>query len=286
MTTSRYETTLASNPGGLEAVIDIAMRAGQPAQLETGHVYALVTHSGTVQQIDLTGEQYRDAPKGKLGTTVVRDVDSWLAYFTKHADDSTEVYADVQERTITAVLDAHTANDPRWGKHRLELRLRTTTAWEAWTKIDGTYLKQDAFAEFLEDNFGDLVEPDQATMLEIAESFQATTKADFKSGTKLSSGQRTLSYVEDVQATAGSRGDIVIPTILKLGLRPFEGADPFEATARFRYRLSQNGLTLGIKIERPEDILAQAFDDVRTAIAAIVTVPVLNGAPIRQAASF
>ncbi|MGW7196613.1 DUF2303 family protein [Streptomyces chryseus] len=275
---STLEARLEGKSDGPQAVIDIAQRAAEAKQLDPGHVYAFAL-GDRVHQVDLTGPEHTGRPPRKSGTTVVRDVDSFMAYFDKHSDASTEVYADLESRTITAVLDAHTKDGARWGGHRLQLRLRPTTAWSTWMAQDGQMLKQEAFAEFIEDNLVDLVEPDAATMLELAESFEATTSASFQSGTKLASGQRQLTYVEDVQAKAGSRGDIVIPAVLKLALRPFEGSDAFAVTARFRYRLANQVLTLGFKIERPDDVLANAFDDVRTAIDSDVEMAVLNGAP-------
>lgn len=276
---------LGTNNTEAQAVIDVALRAGEPKRLELGGLYAIGTANGGVQQIDLTGEQYLDAPKRKKGTAVVRDVDSFLAYFDKHADDSTEVYADDATRTVTAVLDAHTDGIARWGQHRVQLQLRETAAWLAWTRADNQLLPQEKFAEFVEDNLPDLVEPDSATMLEIAESFQATTSAEFQSSQRLDSGARKFSFVEEQTAKAGHKGDITIPATLTLALRPFEGSEPYKVTARFKYRLdkAKGALTLGFKIERPGDILAAAFADIRMLIDNGIPeeIAVLNGAPIR-----
>ncbi|MFE7128916.1 DUF2303 family protein [Streptomyces sp. NPDC057617] len=272
---------LGSNNTEAQAVIDIALRAARPVELAVGQIYAVATASGQIHQIDLTGEQYLDTPKRKAGTTVVRDVPSFMAYFDKHADKNSELYADVERRTITAVLDAHTGQDARWGRHRLELQLRHTTAWTAWTGMDNRLVPQDKFADFVEDNLVDFVEPTAATMLELAESFEATTTAEFQSSQRLDSGQRKFAYTEDVQAKAGHRGEITIPATLTLALKPFEGTEPYKVLARFKYRLDKGNLTLGFKIERPEDILAAAFADIRTLIDSDTEMAVLNGSPTR-----
>ncbi|MFJ2183411.1 DUF2303 family protein [Streptomyces anulatus] len=285
MTLNRYDAAMPSDLNGTQAVVDVAMRAAQPHQLDPGFIYTIVTPGGGVQKVDLTGPEHTGIPARKSGTTLVRDVDSFLAYFDKHSDESTEVYADVESRTITAVLDAHTANNARWSGHRLELRLRATSAWRAWTSMDGQLVPQGQFAEFIEDNLVDLVEPDSATMLELAESFEATTSAEFQSSQRLDSGQRRFSFVEDVQAKAGHKGEITIPATLTLALRPFEGCEAYRVIARFRYRLDrQKGeLRLGFKIERPEDILTSAFEDIRALVDDGIPeeIAVLNGAPSR-----
>jgi uncharacterized protein YfdQ (DUF2303 family) len=264
-------------------IVDTAVRSVIPQELIPGKVYSLVTPDGRAHKMDLTGDDYRETPARKSGTTTVRDVESFLTYFEKHADDASEVYADIERRTVTAVLDAHQAGAARWGKHRVLLELRNTAAWKAWTSQNDRLMPQDAFADFIEDNLVDLVEPDSATMLELAQSFEATTSAEFQSSKRLDSGQRTFSYVEDVQAKAGQRGDITIPSTLTLALRPFEGTEPYKVTARFKYRLGGGNLQLGFKLERPEDVLSAAFEDIRTLIDEGVPeeIAVLNGAPTR-----
>lgn len=280
MTFTRISGSSPAEDLGIQSVIDVAQQAAEPAKLETGHVYTVTTAQG-VQKIDLTGPEYRDFPSRKTGTTTVRDVDSFLAYFDKHAGEHSEVYADVQARTVTAVLDAHSPDAANWGGHRLVLQLRATTAWQEWTAASGNLMPQNQFAEFVEDHLADIVEPDGATMLEIAESFQATSKAEFQSSQRLATGERKFAYVEDAEAKAGRKGDITIPAELKLALRPFEGAEHYAVQARFRYRLNANALLLGVKLDRPDDVLQAAFADVRTAIDSAVEQPVLNGAPAR-----
>lgn len=281
MTLSRYDGTLPSDLNATQAVIDVAQAAVAPHALEPGKVHVVALGRGEVRQIDLTGPEHTGKPPRKTGTTLVRDVDSFMAYFDKHGTDDSEVYADVERRTITAVLDAHTAEDARWGSHRLQLTLRETTAWRAWLSMDGQLVPQAAFAEFIEDNLVDLVEPTAATMLELAESFEVTTSAEFQSSQRLDSGARRFSYVEEQTGKAGHKGDITIPATLTLALRPFEGSEPYKVTARFKYRLdkAKGALTLGFKIERPGDTLTAAFEDIRTLIDSAVPMAVLNGAP-------
>lgn len=272
-------TTLEAKADGVQAVIDTAIRSAHPTELEPGKVYSLVTSDGRYHKVDLTGSEYRDTPARKCGTTTVRDVDSFLAYWGKHSSGSSEVYADVERRTVTAVLDAHSENSANWGGHRLVLSLRHTTAWRAWTGINGQLMPQTEFAEFIEDNLADIAEPEGAAMLEIAQSFEATTKAEFQSSQRLASGERKFAYVEDTEARAGQRGELTIPATIKLGLRPFEGTEPYALVARFRYRLDKNQLRLGIRLDRPEDILTAAFGDLRNEIDGVIAQAVLNGSP-------
>lgn len=278
-----YPLMEAKAVGGLDAVIDVAQTAAGPHEVELGK-YHVILAGGQLQRIDLTGDQYQPLPARKAGTVSVYDVPSFLAYFKKHGDENSEVYADVQARTVTAVLDAHAVHGPRWGKHRLVLALRPTTAWTTWTNRDGDLMSQGDFAHFIADNLTDLIEPAAATMLEIAESFQATTKASFESSTRLASGGRKFAYSEDTDAKAGHKGDLTIPDTMRLALRPFEGSAPYDVTARFRYRLDKTELRLGFKLERPDDVLAAAFSNLRNEIDGDIEQPVLSGKPTSTSA--
>lgn len=263
----------------VRTIVDTATRTVAPAELTPGKVYAFNTPGG-VHQVDLTGDDYRDAPSRKRGTTTVRDAQSFISYWAKHSDADSEVYADADRLTITAVLDANTVHGARWAGHRLHLGLRQTDAWKQWATYDGKLIGQDAFAEFIEDHLPELLEPSAADMLEIAQSIQGATKAEFQSATRLSSGQRQFSYVETTTAKAGQKGNLVIPETFTIGLVPFEGSEGYKLTARFRYRLGRDGeLTLGYKLDRPGDIIRTAFQDVVTAVAEQVDSPILNGTP-------
>ncbi|MFJ8791426.1 DUF2303 family protein [Streptomyces sp. NPDC102462] len=271
-------TERASTNGEAQTIVDTALRSAPPAELTPGKVYAFHTPKG-VEQIDLTGDGYKDQPSQKRGTTTVRDGESFLAYWEKHHDNASEVYADSDRLTVTAVLDAHTADRARWAGHRLHLALRETTAWKQWLHSDGQLLDQEAFAEFLEDHLPELLEPSAADMLEIAQSFQAAQKVDFQSATRLTSGQRQFQYVETQTTKAGQKGQLTVPETFVIGLVPFEGSEGYRLTARLRYRIGQNGLRLGYKLERPDEIRRTAFADVVKAIGEQIDTAVMNGTP-------
>lgn len=262
-----------------QTIVNTAIQAARPHNLEPGAVYAF--HTGeSIHTVDLTGPEHTGEPPRKAGTTTVRDAVSFGAYFEKHSDVDTEVYADADRLTVTAVLDAHTADAARWSGHRLTLALRKTEAWEQWKEHDGRLLPQEQFAEFLEDHLPELLDPSAADMLEVAQSIQAATKVDFQSATRLNSGQRQFQFVETTTAKAGQKGQLTVPETFTIGLIPFEGSEGYRLTARFRYRIGrEGGLALGYRLDRPGDVLRTAFQDVVTAIGEQIDQPVMNGTP-------
>lgn len=271
--------TLYSRTGDLADVIDVAQQATDPHQLDPVHPHGVTLPSGARHEvIDL--ERFLPTPRRKAGKVSLHDGESFAAYIVKHKlDGATTLYADVTTQRIVAVLDDASSADPGWRGHVATLDLKRTDAWKAWIAKDNQLLRQVAFAEHIEDNLADIVEPDGATMLEIAQTFQAHTNVRFESSRLLHSGQRQFVYVEDGSATAGAKGDIEVPKDLVLGLTPFEVGEAYRVTARIRYRLSSGELQLGYKLDRPEDILRSAFADVVKEVQQRVGEDVLYGTP-------
>jgi uncharacterized protein YfdQ (DUF2303 family) len=277
--TNDFTGELISTGGDTQAVAALAQQALAPKEVQPGGIYLVATADGRIERVDLTGPEHTGAIARKTGRTVVRDAASFLTYWAKHHDDASEVYSDVEQLTVTAVLDAHSADEPGFGDHRLHLQLRRTKAWEAWLALDGKLVTQEQFANFLEDHLPELVDPDAATMLEIAQSIKATTKAEFQSGTRLQSGERKFIFTEETKTSAGSKGDLTIPEVFEIAVAPFEGAAAYKMRARFKYRLGSGQLALGFKLEQPEERAKAAFADVLAAIAEGIDTPILNGTP-------
>jgi uncharacterized protein YfdQ (DUF2303 family) len=263
----------------VEAINEISRDAAAGEELGPGTIYAFRI-GDDVKVVDLTGDQYRDAPKRKKGHVVVRDVASFLSYLGKHGDESSEIYADRQQLSVTAVLDAHGQDAPNWGVHRLTLKLKHSDEFEAWRQSSGRMMGQAAFAEFMEEHRSAVREPTGADMLELVQSFHATTKVTFKSGTVLHSGQRQLQYVEETAASAGSKGQLVIPQTFTLGLAVFDGATEADAvTARLRYRIEDGRLQLGFILDRLVDVVTGAYKAVVDSVDAGAEQPILYGTP-------
>lgn len=277
---SNLQPITATAGDGVQAIIDTAIASTGHEELLPGGIYVFRTPDG-IEVVDLY-DTHRTTPERKTGTVTVRDSASFVALWEKHHDDDSEVYADSETLAVTAVLNASggTDDDARYGDHRVVLGLRKTQAWNEWIAQDGKSMPQEHFALFLEDHLPDLQEPAAAEMLEIAQSIRGTNKAEFASGTRLQSGQRTFQYTEEVTATAGGKGQLAVPETFTMGLVPFEGANGYKLTARLRFSIGRDsGLTLGYKLERPGDVLKAAFEDIRAAVAEQIDTPVLNGTP-------
>lgn len=254
-------------------LITTAQEAVEPHELTDG-IWCLRDRDGNTTTIDLRDriEAQQPTPDRKTGQHTVSDVDSLIGYLAKHGLTQTELWGAPDAGTIRAVINAHDVADtelgqdshglPGWGDHTTTLQLRHTPDWKDWLQRDGRLMTQTDFAEFIEDHLPNFVTPSGADMLELAQTFQATTRVDFDSSQRLKSGETQVTYKEDTNATAGKKGSIAIPDTFTIGLQVYERGDAYRVDARFRYRLNGGQLALGYKLTRPRDVLLAAFDDV------------------------
>lgn len=244
-----------------QAIIDTAMASCETERL-ADHVAGITVPAGAdYRVIDL--EQYLELPTSKRGVYLPADVDSFVQYVKRHHDkERTTIWVHPESGHIAAILDDVSPDAPAWRRHRVELRLRMTSEWRYWLEQNNRMMSQEDFAEHIEGGLTEIHEPDAAVMLEIAQTFHATTHAQFRSSTRLHSGEQRLQYDEEVKAAAGTAGDLTVPTTLKLAISPFVGEEPYAVAARIRFRLNAGRLTLGYRLDRPEAVVRDSLDKV------------------------
>jgi uncharacterized protein YfdQ (DUF2303 family) len=259
------DNTLASASAGTAAVIETAQEAVEPRLLDTAELYAVRDSTGALRPLDL--EKFRGQPDRARGTYKPATVEAFIDYVEEHVDkEKTTVWVHPTEGKIQAILDDNASNETAWGDHRALLELIVTPEWEFWLANDGELLSQQAFAEKIEDGVREIIKPDAAEMLEIAQSIQATTDVAFRSKIEIHSGEVQMAYDEKTQATAGKAGQLTVPQTFDLAISPFVGEDPYKITARLRYRAEGGTLRIGYRLDQPE----RAVRDVLEGIAKTV----------------
>lgn len=249
------------------AVARITRASAVPQELNPERPQALVIPADAALALpDLS--QWREAPVRKTGVYRPATVEAFLAYVdTQHDAVGSTIWVHPTSGLVTAVIDDN-GDEPGYGQHRVQLQLTTTPEWDYWQSIDKQMVSQEAFAEHIEGGLEEIAEPDAADMLEIAQSFHATSSSTFRSSNRLGTGEQRLQYDEEVQATAGKTGDLTVPTVILLAIAPFVGEERYKLTARLRFRLNGGRLTLGYLLDRPESIKRDALEGVSERVAA------------------
>lgn len=247
-------------------------------------------------------EKSKPAPNRLRGTTKVDNSEALIKAVevqSPRGDYFPVVYSQDRLLTIIAVLNHQQVTDAPepgvtvggddqkvitgWGDHRVQLTLNRTPDWLLWLEHSGKWLDQTPFAEFIEDRIDDIRpaqdgNPDQATMLELSRTFQATIAARFERGVKLGSGQVNLNYQEQIDATAGETKQLQIPDQFGIAVRPFFGSDLCSIQARFRHRVAGGQLKLSYQLVRPDLIERTIFDEEVEKVSEALSVTVIAGA--------
>lgn len=234
---------------------------------------------GEVKTVDV--EKMQHEPFRKRGAVAVFDAASFSRILVDNEDaGDITVYVDrnPDKPAIVGVLNGHGIGGPGWSDFRVHMVFRETPQWVKWRKIDGQMLDQAAFAEFIEDNLSDIADPSGAEVLEIASYLEATRSVDFRSAIRLPSGQVQFRNEEKIEAKVKA-GEIAVPEIIALGIAPIQGLPPFRVEARFRYRIQEGRLKLGIRLQRVEDLMREVVEQSVSAIVLPEGAAMVEGIP-------
>ena len=222
-------------------------------------------------------EKQLPTPTRKRGAFKLRDAASFIAYFKKHQLAST-LYGRIDPPRFLAVFDDHRKDEAGWRDHIASYDCPLSPEWKTWLTANKKPFKQAEFAQFIEDNLPDIVEPAGADMLEISRTLEAKKKINFASGIRLSNGQQELTYEEQIEGTA-SKGKLQIPEMFVLGIPVLEGGPRYKVQARLRYRIDGGTLAMWFDLLRPHKISEDAVLAVWKEISDGTATQILNGDP-------
>ena len=193
------------------------------------------------------------------------DLTSFIEYLRRNGVPSISViYAAVTDTgaSLRGVIDAHgTTGGADWQSHQVLFQPKATLEWNRWVGASGKAMTQTEFAQFIETNALDVINPTGADLLHICNEFEVEGAVQYQKIQRLQSGAIKFTYTDEKTAKAGG---VEVPEVFTLGVRIFEGTSPLPVQARFRYRLKQGGeLVLWFELVNPHI-------HIRNAVAAMV----------------
>lgn len=287
MTTITEGTALqASTEAGaiIQALNDLQAKIdGNLVEIDPDKVYVYRDSYGNFQTDSASFQEEARKVKRrtlKQGSFTVSDIDSFTSYLAKHGTSSTEVWCNAQKCSVKAVIDAHGPGPERaYGAHHLIMGIPLSPEWENLTRLNGKFITQAEFAEFVENEYKIFVKPSALVMLEIAQTFQAKKKVSYQSGVRNKDGQIAFEYTEENQTV----GKVHIPDVIGLKVPVYEGDEPVGIAARLQYRINDDKkLYIRFLLDHPEEVKDQAFKarvkTLRDQLKTLKTPPlVLNG---------
>lgn len=220
-------------------------------------------------------EVFADRPRRKRATVSLYEAASFIDYVKAHKlIGGTHLFGHSNEKggSFCAIIDYHATNipggvvgDANWADHFVNLALLPTPEWNRWIENNEQIMSQEKFAEFLEDNLNDIVNPVAADLLEIAQLLTGKKGVTFKSGRSLRTGMIDFQYSEEIAVGGGRTNESMeVPSTFTLGICPFVGANGVELTARLRFRISDSGkLSFMYLLNQPHKVVEEAFSAIR-----------------------
>lgn len=245
----------------------------------------------------------RTAPERLRGIATLQTLQSFIAHVNRSKDGDTALFAD-RNRTapsITAVYDYHEESEagpsPRWLDHRGRYAFPISEEWKAWSAVDGRWLDQRAFAEFLQDRITDFVLPatvaDETRILQLQEQLQGifggpsaiaslarglslTVAAEVHEALSLETGEITVKFVETHRDATGA--PIKTPNLFALAIPVFDGGEPYLVPLRLRYNATK-GLAWCFRLFQASKRFDTAFTEACELAAVETGCPLFYGAP-------
>lgn len=202
------------------------------------------------------------APRRRIGTAELLDPESFGKYVVRHKQSQTTIFANRDERWLKAYLNFHPGGDnPKaagWCDFIADYTAPLSPLWVEWTGFDGEDMTQDAFAQWIENRYDDIVTEDgQAKpieLLEMARSLQIHTKGTFQRKIDPTNGTYSMVCKEEHDSNS-----TVIPRSFLIGVPVFDGGHPYRVECRVRFKLLHGVPVFSYTMHRRVEIERDAF---------------------------
>lgn len=254
----------------VEAARDV-VRAANPIHKTGNREIAIIPKGYDLLNL----EQYQDEPARMREHHAFHDVESFILYCSDFragfTNGESRMFGSKVNSTFTAIFD-YTG----WGEHTAKYVCPLSEEWKRWSGMSGKQTNQQAFAQFIEDNLPDVIEPEGAAMLEISRTLEAKKNVNFISNTRLRDSTVDFVFEEKVEATA-QKGSIKIPEVFKIKIPVYDNGELHVIQAKLRYRLEGGKLSIWYELDRAHKVLEAAFQAVRKQIEDGLEVKALMG---------
>lgn len=248
----------------VEAIVGAIHKPPQVVTEAGMGAFAFVPEGYTITPL----KQYLLAPERVCQHVTLLTADDFLGYWRRFKSDSSVVFGDERSATYRAIVDFHAADGtPKWCSHMATYACPKSKEWEVWNGSNGKRMPQAAFAEFIEDNYPDIIKPSHAEMIQVSTNLSAKKSVQFSQATRLDNGQSQLLYQEDVKGSVETKGGTMkVPDGFTLKLAVFLGGASYQLEARLRYRIDDGKLQIWYDLHRPHKVVEAATQAVTQAI--------------------
>jgi len=240
-------------------------------------------------------EKTQPQPYRRRGEYKAANIDSLLQWMSAHCGEDAPVFGEGAENlawnwrkpklALVGIGNYSRSSEAQWHDFSARYDFPVTLAWEEWVKLNGEWLKQGEFAEFVEEHLYEVSEPQSrevlseavTRMIEALGGKKVCASPDkmyaLSTGIKITvtdkvevkldraTGEQTLHYTEE-HTGAGGR-PIAIPKFFYIRVPIFFGEPPVLVGALLRYRNAGGGSVMwSYELFAPDLVVKDEFDRV------------------------
>ncbi len=216
-------------------------------------------------------------------TLTVDQPGSLAAYVNRFKTSESVLFADLDSAQVVARLDYHesylgeegaaSAPTPRQNKHVATLQLRETQEFKDWCEFCSDYLPQGEFANFLDENRIDVLNPDGGELLEIVKDLQTVSTSNFTGKVDLTNGDVRIGFETETREVQ----QVMLPKTVTLRLAIYEGEAPVEIECALRWRAQNGSVKLALVMRRINRVKRELFTKIANDVAEATGLPVYSG---------
>lgn len=242
-----------------ETLVELAQLVAPSRSIEGGRPFVVVRNDSVVKDL----EDLLPNPISKRGNVQLGERESFTRYVNEHKTTSTRLARAVNGDGFNAVIDFTEAGPDgkgSWCRHHVSFNLRHSPQWKLWNGKNTQHFTQKAFAEFLEDNYPDIVDPAGAAVLDVANTLEVLSTALFRSSQRLDNSTNQLAYETNHSTKAGQKGDLAVPRVFTLEIPIFYGEPAIKLQARLKYSLDDGKVTFWYELVRAQQAVDASVD--------------------------
>jgi uncharacterized protein YfdQ (DUF2303 family) len=264
-----------------ETIAGLAVKAAGAHTIKAGdgREFLLVPTGFTEKEISDPHGLKLTTPRYIHQGVTVQALDSLVEYVNSFKTPNTMLFADIMANSITALIDYHSKDQKAQNvAHRVTMALPFSEEWKLWTSIDGKMVGQLEFARFLEENHPDIAQPNAAELIEMARDLHAARNIKFSKVVRTDSDNENFT-AEDA-TTLGSRStgnSVELPRQFTVRIPVYFGEEAIDISAFLRWKVGDEGMTLGIKLWRPEHVRQAMFKQIVVGAAEHTNVTAVFG---------
>ena len=277
--------------GDAAATIDYLTRFTAPLAL------TLTPEKGREEQVLITRDAEGDtritpaselfrpmAPEARLGTIEVHDLASFVSLVNRDKRADSVIFADVDARKLTAVLDYHgtLGASPRYCEDRVAYNFVLSEPLAAWVRAADRGMSQRDFARFIDDHLHEInaepLPPEAiASRFAAARGISLAGPADLVTFTRTIATKSTTEAEEIVDENTGDvsisykkKGDVktpdgkpvAVPQAFAIRVPVLQGSDAGEyvIAVRLKYDITNSAITWTLTLNALERYVADAIE--------------------------